>query len=165
MMRFSFVLFVLFLALGMGATGACESSAGSPAAVKPDTSGAGAIVASCASETDPGRFCADFTGSGWTLASTKTSCANGIWSASPCTSANRLGSCALGGTDVGAYINRLYPGDPDPVCETCQSDADCHPTHPCAGGCCDNRQTAAEAAGTCSCMPPGDPDCPLWTPN
>jgi hypothetical protein len=125
-----------------------------------------AIVASCASANDPGRFCADFTGSGFTLANTKSSCVTGIWSASPCTTVARLGSCALGGTGPGAYIDRLYPGDPDPVCNTCASDADCHPMHPCTGGCCDDRQTAAEAESTCnSCPTAGDPDCPVWTPH
>jgi hypothetical protein len=125
-----------------------------------------AIVASCtAGGGDTGRFCADFTGSIWTLALTKSSCVTGVWSASACPTANRFGSCALGGTSPGAYIDRLYPGDPNPMCNTCQTDADCSDTHPCVGGCCDDRQTAAEAKSTCTCATAGDPDCPVWTPN
>ncbi len=125
------------------------------------------VVASClAKAVDPGKFCTDFTGSGFTLANTQVSCEAGghTWSPAPCPVANRLGSC-LAGDGPGAFITRFYPGDTNPVCDTCQTAADCPETHPCMGGCCDNHWTLQDAARSCGCAAPDDANCPNWLPH
>lgn len=137
-------------------------------------------VASCSSSNSDARFCEDYTGVNWTVATTKQSCVgvSSTWSPNPCPTAERVGSCLFTVAAVPhdlSYIERFYPGPATTFCSACVSDTDCansfdpmgpsNPTHPCVSGCCDLRETTADAAISCGCAVAGDPGCPDWTPN
>ncbi|MEI9941417.1 MAG: hypothetical protein WDO69_29715 [Pseudomonadota bacterium] len=141
----------------------------------------GGIIASC--DVPDGNVCVDYVGVNYTLTTAESACASQaghVWATHPCATANRVGSCLQ---DAGmdpphdfSYIIRAYPGGLDTSsCNSCESPSDCasdfepmgpnNPTHPCMGGCCDYRQTTADAAIKCQCALPNDPGCPNWTPN
>jgi len=141
----------------------------------------GTLIGSC--NIPDSNTCVDFTGVSYTLANAMQSCtdqANHFFATTPCPTANRVGSC-LQGTGMAApydysHIIRAYPGPLDTsYCNTCQSPSDCasdtepvgpnNPPHPCMGGCCDYRQTTADAAIKCQCAVPSDPGCPNWSPD
>jgi len=154
---------------GVAGNSASGASAGGGAA--PSGGGGGgiptsaAIVASCKSSKGP--YCDDFIGTAWTIAATKTSC-SGSWSAAPCPTAERVGSCVIqiptGGGDYSTDHHIYHDGRGlDGSCNACSVDVDCadtnNSTRPCVNGCCDDFPTVQDAAVQCQCAVAADPGC------